>query len=294
MPTPFAYPNYTIGAWAANVDDDYGCRWGVEPGIDITDGPGRKTHITSRPYVTGAYRSRSYIDSKSFTIPGWVQCPDRAGMIAARARLLALFPNGEQVPMVVDDGFSQRTITVELTDKPKVDPFPDGCGFDWQLSFLAADPRFLDATVLTSSTGTGGQATDGLDWATGGGLDWTGGGTGGLNWGNSGNTGSLVLQNTGNAEAWPLFSIAGQATSPFLTDVTTGKVIAFGDIVQTGQTLVIDTSPYTRSVELNSVDRFGSLTSAQWFPIPPNSTITVTYGAGGSGMVTASWQNASY
>jgi hypothetical protein len=293
MPTPLVYPTYTIGSWAANVLDDFGCQWGVSAGIDITNGPGRKTHITSRPYVTGAYRSRSFIDGKSVTMPGWVSCPDRLSMIAARSRLLALFPYGEQLPLVVNDGFTSRTLTVELADKPTVDTWQDGFGFDWHLSLYAADPRFLDSTIQNVTSVVGSAATDGLDWSTGGGLNWATGG--GLNWGTSGNIGSLVLTNTGNAESWPTFTLVGPVGAPLLTDVATGRVIAFGDVVGLGHTLVISTSPFNRYVQLDGVDRFGSLVSGQWFPVPPSTTSTVIFSGGGtSGSCTASWQNANY
>lgn len=295
MPSTFVYPTYTIGAWAANVDDDYSCRWGVSPGTNVTDGVGVKLHTNSRPFGAGSYRSTQYDDSRTITLQGWVQCPNRVGMVAARTRFLSIFPTGDQQLLVIDDGIAAKQILVEASDAQRVSVWQDGCGFDWQLTLYAADPRYLDPTVQSASASVGGASTDGLDWNAGspGGLDWAAGSPGGLDWGTSGAGGVLALANTGNAEAWPVFTITAAVLAPTLTTPIDGRSISYSGLVDTGQTLTIDTSPYSRSVRLDGIDRFALLTSAQWFPIPPGGTLTVQFSGTGAGLCTATWQYAN-
>lgn len=297
MPTPWGYPYYTIGSsWSVNVDDDYGCRWGVAPGVDIMNGPAVKTHITTRPFQIGAYRAKSYLDGRTITLPGWVTCPSRQAMIAARDRFLSIFPDGGQRTLTMFDGYNHnRSLTVELSGTPTLKPFEDGRGFDWQIQMYAADPRWLDTTVQTSGpTGVAGAATDGLNWAptSTGGLNWANGSPGGLNWGTSGNSGVISLANTGTATTWPVFTVNGSVTDPIFSNPTTGYVVAYKGLVDVGQTLVLDMSPFTRSVALNGIDRLGAVISAQWLSIPPQSSITVQFAGTGTGTVSVAWQNA--
>ncbi|MFD5089317.1 hypothetical protein ACFWMR_01855 [Amycolatopsis thailandensis] len=289
MPTRVIWPTYTIGTWAANVDDDLGCRWVVEKQT-LNDGIGRKTHTSERPFGMGAYRSRSYPAARTGLIQGYCQAPDRASRVTARDRLMSLFPAGGQALLVVDDGVAPRQLLVELdSDVLKCDVWKTGEGIDWQLPLIATDPRWLDTTMQVAGPFTvGGVVADGLDWGSGG-LDWA---NGGLDWGSSGNGGVLSLTNPGSAPTWPVFTVVGPLVNPALTNPVTGDVIAYTGTVEAGQTLVIDTSPFTRSVALNGVDRSGLLASAQWIEIPPGGQVTVQFSGAGAGTVTASWRYA--
>ncbi len=296
MPTRVIWPTYTIGSWAANVDDDAGARW-VVTAQTLSNGVGRKTHFSERPFGMGAYRDRSYPTARAGMIQGWCQAQDRAGRVAARDRLMALFPDGDQALLVVDDGISQRQLLVELdAEAPKCEVWQTGEGFDWQLPLYAADPRFLDAAARSVSTTIGTAASDGLDWNAGspGGLDWTAGSPGGLDWGTSGSGGLLTLANPGSEITWPTFTITTPSTltNPVLTNPATGDVLAYNGTIDAGQTLTIDCSPFTRSVTLNGIDRSGALSSAQWIDIPAGRTTTVQAAGTGSGTITATWRYA--
>ncbi|PKV95927.1 tail protein [Amycolatopsis echigonensis] len=291
MPTPVLLPTYTIGPWSANVVDDSGCRWLVSTQT-LTHGPGVKTHTSERPFGTGAYRARGFRTGRSDTLTGTCEGLSWATREQARNTLLGLFGTGDQMPLSIYNGLSTRTINVELNDITHVDVWADGLGFDWQLSLFAADPRFLDSAVQTAGATVVSTSTDGLDWATGGGLDWSTGG--GLNWGTSGSTGLLSMTNSGTAPTWPVFRISGPMTNPTLTDPTTGNVIAYTGFVDVGQTLVIDCSPFTRTVNLNGIDRSGALSSAAWIQIPAGGTTVLQFSGSGAGSLTASWQSAYF
>lgn len=296
MPTLLAYPSYQINSWGSNYLDDAGRRWYVT-GCNIQDGLNPKTHITERSLGHGAYRAQSFLSGRPVTMTGKCIGLDRITREDARDLLLGLFVDGGQQLFTYHNGVRARTLLVELNDTPRVALDANQRTFTWQLSLFAADGRMLDVDALTAGPATvGGVSSDGLDWATGGGLDWlapAGAGTG-LDWGVSGVSGVLVLTNTGNVETYPVFTVLGPVTAPSFTDVSTGRQILWSDTVAAGQTLVIDTSPDNRSAKLNGVDRFSSLVFAQWFVVPAKGVpLTVQFGGSGGGSGSATWRNAS-
>lgn len=295
MPSTFALPTYSISGWMANVYDAFGCQWGVATTQGVTDGPGVKTHFAERPYGAGAYRAPSFRSARSIVLQGWCDCPDRATTAAARARFLALFPGGSQQTLLIDDGLGPKQAKVELAGDPKCAIWSDATGFDWQLTLTATDPVFYDVMVQTTGTSLPTPGAVGLNWSPGGsgGLDWVTGG--GLDWGTTLSNGQLTLWNNGNADAWPVWTFTGPLTNPMLTNISTGQVFTYSGTLVSGDSLVITTNPVGRSVLLNGSDRFTLLTAAPWFPIPPYSTVTCAFVAsGGSGSLSASWAHSSW
>ncbi|GAB3376197.1 phage distal tail protein [Amycolatopsis echigonensis] len=285
---------YTIGTWAAGGTDDAGCRWSV-PTTDLRNGTGRKTHITERPFGTGAYRSRSYLAGRSMSLQGWCMPtvePSWPLLVAARRRFMGLFPEGSQQLLVVDDGVLPRQITVELAEAGrKWDWWPANGGADWQLDLYAADPRWLSTVERSASATLATVAADGLDWENGG-LDW---GNGGLDWGSSSGNNILTMVNDGSATAWPLLTITTPSTlqNPTITDPITGGLLAYTGTIAAGQTLRIDCSPFSATpVTLDGIDRTGALGSSRFISIPPGSTRAVQFTGVGAGTVVATWRDA--
>jgi hypothetical protein len=300
--TPFIRPWYRIGTdFAINADDDFGCRWGGKD-LDIEDSADVKSRIVERPAGPGAYRLRSYPAAKSITLQGWCTAPDKASAIAARDRIRGLFPRGEQLTLTTDDGMDVTTQLVEKVGKVKISPF-NGNSFSWQLPLSANDPRKYSVTTQLGNTQPQSTTSDGLDWAvvdTGAlvGLDWAvsdGAGSVGLDWGSQQTSGTITMANPGNAETWPLFTLYGPLTAPVRIISSSGSTIAYSLAIASGDYVVIDCSPYSRSVLLNgTADRYSALSSAQWIVIPEGGTETVTLAASGSGYMTAAWRPAKW
>lgn len=57
---------------------------------------------------------------------------------------------------------------------------------------------------------------------------------------------SATVNNTGDVEAWPVWTITGPGTNPVLRNVTTGQVTAFETTLVSGQQLILDTRPVAR------------------------------------------------
>ncbi|MEV4604800.1 hypothetical protein AB0K15_46555 [Amycolatopsis sp. NPDC049253] len=295
MPTQVILPVYTIGSWSANADDDFGCRWVIEPdgASFITDGLGRKTHNSERPFGSGAYRSRSYPAARSGALQGWCDAGTREARVAARKRLMSVFPDGGQALLVVDDGIDPQQITVELdAGVPRCAVWADGAGFGWQLPLYAADGRLLSTTERSARATLATGSTDGLDWANGG-LDWA---NGGLDWGSSGSNNVLALANSGTATTWPLLTVTTPSSlqNPAWTDPVTGGVLAYTGTIVAGQTLRIDCSPFTTSpVTLDGIDRTGALGAAKFISLPPGSSRAIQFTGVGAGTTVATWRDAN-
>lgn len=95
-------------------------------------------------------------------------------------------------------------------------------------------------------------------------------------------SGTLILPNTGNAAAYPVYTLTGPLTAPVITRTDTGQRLQFGATWQLldGQTLVIDSG--TRSVLLDGVSRRDALVVADWFSLPRNSSTVITLGSTGA------------
>jgi Phage tail protein len=285
MGAPFVPPVYQVGAWAAGgaggQTDANGVVWNVNPqGVTgVFDSAPNRLNQTPFNEYDGAQRSRNYDNPLPITIQGSAQGFTAAGVAASRRSFAGLFAGGGQQTMSITDiDGVVLTVTVEKNGAPKVTPQSAGLDFDWQLNVIAADPRkYLpvssSSTPLPSSSG-------GLDWSTGGGLDWSTGG--GLNWGVAGSNGLLQLTNTGTADAWPVFTITAPTdgstlVNPTIVNQNTGQMLQYVDTLFLGDVVVINTSPYNKSVTKNGQPYRRNLQVAQYFKVPAGQSIQIQF-----------------
>ena len=89
-----------------------------------------------------------------------------------------------------------------------------------------------------------------------------------------------TVSNTGDVEAWPVFTIQGPGSQITLQNLTTGKFTTFNTLqLTTGQIVVIDTRPGAKTVTLNySNDMFSDLSdfSALWPLAVGNNAVRLT------------------
>lgn len=279
-------PTYALGAWMAgsagfDVVDANGTAWGVRTNgtSGIFDGPPVTLNQSDFPNSDGAIRSRNFRPTRTMVMNGWAAASSIAGGAASRRAFIGMLNGGGQQNFIVTDldGLI-LTALVELGDTPKATP--NALQFDWQLTLSAADP-YLYAPAVTASVGLPGSVS-GIDWVgLGAGIDWTGGGLGGIVWGTNSSNGLLQLTNTGPAEAWPVFTISGPPSgtlvNPIIVNSSTGETLAYTGTLSPGDVLVITTKPTARSVLLNGTSYRRFLTNAQYFSVPPNSSITVQF-----------------
>lgn len=279
---------HQLGALLINAIDDNGCRWWASVVDDGGSTPPPKTRRTKRPYGHGGYRARQYWDVRRFTIQGGAECPNGLAAEQAADAVRSIFTDGGQVTYTRKSRLGTRFISVELYDRLAVTVLPGGYAMTFQIPLEANDPRYLDSVLQTVSAAVAAPSTSGLNWSPG--LDWSTGG--GLDWGTPTSTGVMSLTNAGNADAYPLVSIAGPMINPSITDTATGRAVIYAGSVATGQTLVIDMSPFSRRVTLDTVDRSAALTSAQWITVPPGASRSLVFGGSGIGQATVTMRSA--
>lgn len=264
--------------------DAYGTIWVLNAVSGWYGTPKLRTVYTARPQAAGSYYTRAFSDVRTITVDGTVYCAD-ARTLALLQRQLSLLSSAGLMELRVTDAAGALYTNVQRSSDVLVKPVGNNpLAVTYSVSFTAPDPRLLDpqvqhpSTLMAQSSGFG-VPWRGADGTTG--IQWRGSdGAGGVLWRgvNGGNptSGVLALDNTdGTADADIIFTITGPALNPSVS--TSTSTIAYGGDLSASDVLVIDTG--SGSVLLNGVNRRPYLTSAQWFTVPPQSTLDVRFSA---------------
>lgn len=131
----------------------------------------------------------------------------------------------------------------------------------FQISMVAADPRIY-STVLhqQSVTSDTAGASGGFSLP----LSFN------ISFGPAVVTGQTFVENQGNAETFPVYTITGPGTNPSVYNATTGKALSFIYSLGAGESLIVDT--LNRTVLLNnSASRYSALdfASSTWGGLVP-------------------------
>lgn len=105
--------------------------------------------------------------------------------------------------------------------------------------------------------------------------------------------GSTAVENVGDEDAYPVWTVTGPGYGLTLTNQTTGRSIALSTVLAAGQTVTIDTRPFFQSViSGDGTNLFGDLLTdpAMWVLAPGTNLITVSL----TGATTASRIGATY
>jgi hypothetical protein len=111
------------------------------------------------------------------------------------------------------------------------------------LTLVAADPRRHGLWGSPAGTGLPVDPPGGLDATTVGGLDATT--VGGLDAGGVGATGIVSVTNSGTADAYPVIEFVGPLESPELSDITTGEIVRYDGVLESGEHVVINCDSFT-------------------------------------------------
>lgn len=99
--------------------------------------------------------------------------------------------------------------------------------------------------------------------------------------------GETTVRNTGNGDAYPVWTITGPGV-PTLTNVTTGREFSLGVTLSAGETITVDTRPTLQSaVDQDGVDRWGDLVKSSprdlWTLIPGTNLLNLELASAGTG-----------
>ncbi len=88
--------------------------------------------------------------------------------------------------------------------------------------------------------------------------------------------GSTTINNTGDVDTYPRWTITGPGSSFYIKNLTTDKTIEIDLTLSAGETLTIDTKPGVSTVRLNDgTNQFGSLSalSSLWPLVPGSNSV---------------------
>lgn len=90
-----------------------------------------------------------------------------------------------------------------------------------------------------------------------------------------------TIVNAGDVETWPVITVAGPGGELTLTNETSGLSWTFEPGVAAGSTLVVDTRPGRKLVQLDGANAFGSLSldSVLWPLEPGPNRVSIGFGA---------------
>lgn len=231
---------------------------------------------TPRVARHGSYRSPVYRPGRLIELTGWVHCPTWEGRQAAEFRLAALCQDPDTLyPLTRSDHGFELVSYVELDTE--IDPIirDGGRVLDFTLQLASSDYRKFAATASTWSTGLAQPATGGILW------NGTAGTTGlgytpGIVYQNAPSvTGTVHVTNDGTAPADVIILINGPCVGPTIT--AGERVIQWPNTISLGSTLVIDTG--APSVTVNGANRGTELTRSDWFQVPAQGGLDITFTA---------------
>jgi hypothetical protein len=267
-----ALATVTSTSIVVNVGDDSGLLGDTVIHVDdfkgwYGGGSGVRKSAKSRLIAHGQFAERGYRDASLITLDGIAWAPDRAGGAKLVDLLSSLLADGNEGTLTVNDpDMGTRAAKVSLYGPPKI-TWDTNTDVEFSIDMLAADPRKY-SPIRYSSTGTAvGGSGLALPLFASGVLDFGS---------SSGSTGMVTLVNNGTADASPVFQVFGYAPGFTITRTGsggTGARIVYGDTVQTGSYVLIDSSD--GSVMLDGYnDRSGQLDVSEFETLAKGESAT--------------------
>lgn len=270
---------------AATLDLQTGYSLGLTPGSTkwVIDLPGwykaapNQREKQAKQGRHGTFGVRGWKDERLVTVQGHYYAPDRRTAANFVDEINAVMADGTEGVLTVDDAdLGRRWANVYLLT-PDV-TWHGGRDVPFFLDMVAPDPRkfgdLMDAGPVAAFSGGDGLEFDLFATDNPGILDF----------GESGSSGKLTLNNPGTAPTEPVFRVSGPpgfittAGNFKITEVETERVLEWEGTILTGQELVLDSRAGTVVLGTNG-DRRGSLTRAEWPEIPGKSSRTYLFEA---------------
>lgn len=223
----------------------------------------------ARPQAHGSFDEGGFVPSRTVRMSGLCATPELRD--AFLAELGAHFAPGKQSLTVTRAGRTLMADARLVRYRPVSVSWATGA-FAWEVQWVCPDP--LRYGVLLSVSSAFPELVGGLRYP----LYTDGEGTtlGWLDYGEPSTTGTVELTNTGTAEAWPIFEVAGPTPADGFEIVAsgTGRRLVYSGHVPAGSRLVIDTGAGTVVIDGVS-DR--TLSRFETTPIQPGSSQAFTF-----------------
>lgn len=222
------------------------------------DGVGVKRSETTRPNQWGDFSEPSLLNSRHMTLTGTAIASSTEQLMQMRDEFTALFRGGAYREISIQNSVDTRYTTVAIEGQPSFVQKLDSVAI-WKLDIYAPDPRLYGLhrnVIITDSTITGG-----LDYP----MDYP------LNYGGGTKVQAIAIENNGNTESWPTFTVTGNFLDGFSITNNNGKYLTYRGVVTMQSPITIDTASGTATQ--NGTDVTVGLSQRDWFSIPPGGSI---------------------
>ncbi|WP_241836216.1 phage tail domain-containing protein [Streptomyces sp. JS01] len=236
--------SFTDPGGATTLLTDWERGWVVQPGIKGLDMPDYAMATDESPGIDGYEVRQVRAQGKTISIPiaFWANDSRAAYLARRRTFIRALNPKRGQgtLTLTQPDG-DVRSIGVRYQDGMEGDESLDAAGRRWCIgvvTFAAPSPYWTGGEVTTEwKNSAGGDFFPFLPLVVG----------------DSQVLGSVTVENDGDDDAFPVWTIKGPATSVTLTNTTTGQTLVLTRTITGADTIVIDSRERRQTALLNGV-----------------------------------------
>ncbi|WP_256123047.1 phage tail domain-containing protein [Streptomyces sp. LUP47B] len=261
---------FTDPAGLTTKFNDWANGWVLQPGAKGLDMPGYDFSQDQSPGIDGYAIRQVRAQGKEIALPVafWADDSRTAYLARRRGLIRSLNPKrGEGTLTVTQSDGAARTIGARYSAGLEGDESLDAAGARWcmgVLTFACPSPFWLGPEVTTEwRAAVSGTFFPVLPLVVG----------------NSQVLGSVTVDNDGDDDAFPVWTITGPATAVSLTNVTTGDVLVLAHTITVGDTIVIDTRERQQTALLNgATNLWGDLSDAStmWALEPGINDLTLT------------------
>lgn len=214
---------------------------------------------SSRPYSHGTFPERGFSEARMITFTGHAFAKNAAELHALRDRFAWLLNSGEYLNFkFYFSGGTRNTVGSldgGLSWVQQLDTYAK-----WKFEIICPDPRLYGGWKY-SQIGSSDLDRTGLSYGLEYPLEFVR---------DLPKPVAPVLQNMGNSESWPVFTLNSNTSGFTITGA--GRSITFSGATRRGNPVTIDT--FTGAATVSGVDRSYMLTRRNWFSVPPFSTLT--------------------
>lgn len=273
MPIPAPFPTGVLNGLALGVGTPYRIT-GITGWHDMSQSPlGGAGALSSRQTSLGSWDIPYEMPVREITLQLTIEAASGVLFEAAVAGLKAVTqPGMGTVPLTLAPGSAAESLTATGTVISRMIPTTLDylAGYTVaQLSIECTDPR-LFSSPLTNSTALP-SSTGGLTWP----VTWP------VQWNSVPVSGSIVLNNTGDAPGALTLSVVGPCIGPIITQLETGAILSLPSLtVNAGDTLVINCDPRAQSILLNGQASRINYATSLGFPSFIPGTNTYGFNAG--------------